>query len=168
MKGGNYEGFLQQGRGGPILGVQFDCFAHHMLGKFDFSNIAFVKLDVEGFEIAVLKGAQNSLFSKEGYSKIGGMIMEVGPDRWGRAQIDLATGVEEMKKLSTHFKVSHVLMRSEGYAKTCPLSLGDDLSDKNPRLFDGVKMFTIKIDEWGPLLAKMETNHFDCNFFYKN
>ena len=45
-----------------LLGVTFDCFAHHMQDTLDISNVAFVKLDVEGFEIAVLKGAQNSLF----------------------------------------------------------------------------------------------------------
>lgn len=169
MQGSNYEGFLKEGKGGPILGVTFDCFAHHMRGKLDISNVAFIKLDVEGFEIAVLKGAQNSLF-KHGYSKIGGMVMEVGPDRWGWASSDFATGVDEMKKLSTHFKASHVLIRSKGgFTKSCPLSLSEDvLSDKKPLDFDGVSMFTVKIDEWEPLLAKMEKNHYDCNFFYKN
>ena len=72
-----YEGFLKEGDGGPILGVTFDCFAHHMQDTLDISNVAFVKLDVEGFEIAVLKGAQNSLF-KHGYSKVGGMAADGG------------------------------------------------------------------------------------------
>lgn len=168
MQGNNYEGFLKAGKNGPILGVSFDCFAHHMKGSLDLSNVAFVKLDVEGFEIAVLKGAQNSLF-KKGHSKIGGMIVEVGPDRWGRASIDFLTGAEEMRKLSTHFQKSHVLIRVEGgFTKSCPLSLADGLSDKNPTTFDGNSMFTVKLEEWVPLLKKMEENHYDCNFFYKN
>ena len=169
MKGGNYEGFLKEGSNGPILGATFDCFAHHTKGELDFSNVAFVKLDVEGFEIAVLRGAQNSLF-KPGHSKIGGMIVEVGPERWGRASHDFATGVAEMKKLATHFKKSHVMTRSQGtsYAKSCPVSLAAQLSDKSPQKFDGVEMFTVQGHEWEPLLAKMEKNKFDCNFFYKN
>jgi len=168
MKGTNYEGFLKEGKKGPILGVTFDCFAYHMRNKLDFSNVAFVKLDVEGFEIAVLKGAQNSLF-KKGSSKIGGMIMEVGPDRWNRAQIDFSTGVIEMKKLSTHFQKSHIIIREGGsYAKTCPPSLADDLVDKKAKQFLGASMFTLQLDEWESLLTVMEKNNYDCNFFYKN
>jgi len=169
MKGSNYEGFLTEGKSGPILGVSFDCFAHHMRGKLDTSNVAFIKLDVEGFEIAVLKGGQNSLF-KLGQSNIGGMLMEVGPDRWGRASVDFATGCDEMKKLSRHFKDSYVLMRTKGgYAKTCPLSLAENnLSDKKPITLDGAVMYAIKMGEFEPLLKDMVKNHYDCNFFYKN
>lgn len=169
MRGSNYEGFLQKGKGGPILGATFDCFAYHRQGELDFSKVAFVKLDVEGFEIAVLKGAQNSLF-KPGHSQIGGMIAEVGPERWGRASHDFATGVAEMKKLATHFEKSYVLTRSPGvsYAKSCPVALAKDLADKNPQKFDGVEMFLVEQQEWEPLLTKMEKKKFDCNFFYKN
>ena len=168
MKGSNYEGFLKAGNGGPIQGVTFDCFAYHMKTVVDFTNVDFVKLDVEGFEIAVLRGAQNSLF-KKGSSHIGGMIVEVGPDRWNRASIDFATGLAEMKKLSTHFKLSHILVRTEGgYAKTCPLSLVESLSDKKPLEIDGNSIFTVNYDEWDALLKTMEEKHYDCNFFYKN
>ena len=168
LKGSNYEGFLKEGKGGSILGVSLDCFAHHVRGNLDLSNVAFVKLDVEGFEIAVLKGGRNSLF-KKGYSNMGGMIMEVGPNRWSRAQIDFATGAEEMRNLSTLFKESHVLLRSKSHAQSCPLSIGDILKDKKPREIDGgVQMFNVQIDEWEPLLSKMEKAGFDCNFFYNN
>jgi FkbM family methyltransferase len=169
MKGAQYGGFLTDNNdaGGSILGVSFDCFAHHMQGKLDMSDVAFVRLDVVGFEIAVLKGSQNSLFK---HSKIGGFLMEVGPDRWSRAAINFATGVDEMKKLAEHFKSSNVLLREDGaQAGTCPVTLAADvLSDKKPRAFDGVQMFVVKSHEWEPLLAKMEEKHYDCNFFYKN
>ena len=160
---------MKEGDGGPILGVTFDCFAHHMQDTLDISNVAFVKLDVEGFEIAVLKGAQNSLF-KHGYSKVGGMLMEVGPNRWGRASIDFATGLDEMKKLSTHFESSHILVRTGGrFARTCPTSLAESvLSDKNPKVLDAVKVFKVKIDEWEQLLTQMNEKDYDCNFFYNN
>lgn len=170
LKGIDYGGFLKEGKGGSILGVSLDCFAHHMHlgGKLDLSNVAFVKLDVEGFEIAVLKGGRNSLF-KKGFSKMGGMIMEVGPNRWNRAQIDFATGAAEMRNLSTLFQESYVLLRSKAAADTCPFSIGDILKDKKPREIDGgVHMFAVQMDEWEPLLSKMEKAGFDCNFFYKN
>ena len=65
-----------------------------------------MKLDVEGFEIAVLIGAQNCLF-KHGNSK-------TGPGRWDRVSVDLATGIGEMRKLSTYFKISHILVHTQG------------------------------------------------------
>ena len=169
MKGVNYEGFLKEGAGGSILGVSLDCFAHHSRGKLDLTQVSFVKLDVEGFEIAVLKGGQNSLF-KKGFSNIGGMVMEVGPNRWKRAQIDLKTGVESMRHLSTLFQYSYVILRSGGgHVKTCPVSIGDIIKDKKPRDVEGdAKMYVVQDDEWEPLLSFMEKNDYDCNFFYKN
>lgn len=167
MQGNNYEGFLKEGQSGPILGATFDCFAHHMREKLDFSNVAFVKLDVEGFEIAVLRGAKNSLF-KQG-TNIGGMIVEVGPARWKRSSHDFTTGLDEMKKLATHFKNSYILVRGGGgYEKTCPKTLADDLADKNPRQFESQNMYKVKMNEWSDLMKKMEKSDFDCNFFYRN
>ena len=151
-----------------ILGVTFDCFAYHT--KLDLSNVAFVKLDVEGFEIAVLKGASQSLFQKG--NNIGGMLMEVGPKRWTRAKIDFETGVEEMKKLALHFKDSYLILRGSGssYAKTCPTSLVEEgvLTDANPRIMDTKIIYKVKADEWEGLLKKMEENDYDCNFWYEN
>jgi len=165
MKGGKYDGYLKEGKGGDILGTTFDCFAHH--SKLDLRNVAFVKLDVEGFEIGVLKGAHNSLFHKT--SSIGGMLMEVGPNRWNRAQVDLATGTTEMKKLATHFKKSYLLIRKSGsYAKTCPSTLAKILSNKVFREMTGVDMYEVRGDEWEPLMAKMEKTGMDCNFWYTN
>lgn len=167
MQGANYEGFLKEGKGGPILGVTFDCFAHHMRDKLDFSNVAFVKLDVEGFEIAVLRGAKNSLFKRG--TNIGGMVMEVGPSRWKRSSIDFGTGVDEMKKLASSFKNSYILVRSAGgYAKTCPLTLAEDLEDKSPRQFETQNMHKVKMNEWSTLLDTMEKKDYDCNLFFTN
>jgi len=166
MQGGDYEGFLKEGKGGDILGVTFDCFAHH--SKLDLRNVAFVKLDVEGFEIGVLKGAHNSLFHET--SNIGGMLMEVGPNRWNRAQIDLATGTTEMKKLATHFKKSYLMVRTSGrYMKSCPAALAEkNLSSGVFRKMPNVDMYEVRDDEWEPLMAVMEKAGQDCNFWYTN
>jgi FkbM family methyltransferase len=166
MKGSNYDGFLKDSKTGSILGASFDCFAHHMRGKMDMSEVAFVKLDVEGFETAVLKGAQNSLFK---YSKIGGFLTEVGPNRWNRAAVDFSTGLEEMQKLSSHFKTSYILLRTKHHEGSCPVTMGEGiLSDKKPRIMDNVHVFKVKMNEWEPLLKIMEEKGYDCNFLYKN
>ena len=148
-----------------------DCFFHHTSPTLDWSNhgVAFVKIDVEGFEIAVLKGAKNSLFRQGENEKVGALIMEVGPDRWGRSGIDLETGVREMMDLATHFRNSYIILRGD---KNCPWSLAEDtLADKNPRTLDTNKQQMYKVatnEEWKNLLHKMETNGSDCNFFYQN
>uniref|UniRef100_A0A7S2E2E6 Methyltransferase FkbM domain-containing protein n=1 Tax=Helicotheca tamesis TaxID=374047 RepID=A0A7S2E2E6_9STRA len=166
QSGGTYEGFLRGNDKGPILAVTFDCLAHHLdqdLSK----GIAFVKIDVEGFEIAVLQGSHNSLLQH----KIGGLIMEVGPKRWDRAQVDHVTGVEEMKRLASRFATSHLIVRGEGagFAETCPQSLAETkLSDNNPRKLDHVFIHKVLPNEWEPLLEEMRKNDYDCNFWYTN
>ena len=168
MENQMYEGFFTE-NAGPILGATFDCFAHHMKSRLDLSKgVAFVKLDVEGFEIAVLQGAKHSLF-REG-SSIGAMLMEVGPNRWQRAKVDITTGVENMKELASHFKNSYLLVRGPGtaYAKTCPLKLGQDLNDKTPKDLGQEQLYKVGMAEWKALLTKMKEENYDCNFFYQN
>ena len=170
MKGFDYSGFIHEGQGGPILGVTFDCFAHHMNGELDISETKLVKLDVEGFEMAVLRGMQNSLFAP-GTKNVKAMVMEVGPDRWKRASIDLNGGIEDMRNLSRHFKKSFVLIRGD---RQCPTSLTEGvLSDNTPDALEQknsgeVMKFAVKMDEWAPLLTRMEKNRLDCNFWYEN
>ena len=165
MRGGDYMGYLEPGKAGPILGATFDCFAHHTKGTLDLSRgVAFVKLDVEGFEIAVLRGAKHSLF-RPGSRVVRAMVAEVGPNRWGRAGVDLAAGAGEMAELATHFRKSFVLLRGD---KNCPHSLADGLADQSPRILEKSKMHEVKGGEWGDLMKKMEVGGSDCNFFYEN
>eukprot|EP00979_Chaetoceros_neogracilis_P000155 scaffold48_cov258-Chaetoceros_neogracile.AAC.2 len=173
MKGHDYAGFMKEKGGdglgdGELLGVTFDCFAYHR--QMDLDYVAFVKLDVEGFEIAVLKGAQNSLFRK-GSKNVGAMLMEVGPDRWNRAGIEIGEGIEEMVKLSSHFYETNLIVRPSGapHAKTCPVSLATKmLKDKNPRNIKNHVIYKVSIKEIGPLVEEMNANNFDCNFWYVN
>ena len=76
-----------------------------------------------------------------------------------------------MKELSTKFQTSYILLRYNGrFRKSCPGSLADDipLTDKNPRLLSGVKMYKVELNEWEPLLIKLNTINGDCNFWYVN
>lgn len=170
MGGSNYEGHLKNSNEGRIQTTSFDCFAYHNIDEIGtalISDVAFVKLDVEGFEIAVLRGAKKSLFGPNG--RVGGMIMEVGPARWSRAGVDYESGVAEMKELSTHFKKSYLIVRSAGsYMKTCPLSLATKLADKKPREMQGVKVFEILRDELDVILKDLSDIKGDCNFWYTN
>ena len=149
-----------------FTGVTFDCFAYHT--KLNLSKVSAVKLDVEGFEIAVLMGGANSLFKKKG--QIGAMLMEVGPKRWNRAKIDLETGIDEMEKLASRFQNSHILLRvNTGYVKTCPQSLAEGLSDDKPRsIKDRAMLYKLKPNEFKDLLTKMEEHDYDCNFWFTN
>ena len=172
MKGSEYTGFMKEKGGeglgnGELLGVTFDCFAYH--SQLDLDHVAFVKLDVEGFEIAVLKGAHNSLFRK-GSKNIGAMLMEVGPGRWFRAGIKLNEGIEEMMKLSSHFDKTYLIVRKdgEGHAKTCSVSLAKMLKDKNPRDLGEAFMHKVSMKEIGPLMEEMTAKKQDCNFWYSN
>lgn len=187
MGGGGYGGFIKQtaedsnntNKGaeeeeeggdesaGSILAVPFDCFAHH--SKLNLSYLPFVKIDVEGFEIAALMGASNSLFSHQ--TKIGAMLMEVGPDRWNRANIDLETGIREMKRVANRFQHSYILLRKEGgHAATCPVTIAEGvLVDGRPEVIEGkVHKHKVGVDEWKGLLTKMNEKHYDCNFWYTN
>lgn len=177
IRGGHYEGFLKEsdagdaagpGGEGEILGVTFDCFAYHHQHTFDLTNTAFVKLDVEGFEIAVLMGAKNSLFHKR--NNIGGMLMEVGPSRWNRASISLETGIREMIHLASIFENSYLLLRDEGKRGTCPITISEGvLADTSPQVVnEKTRKYKVAPNEWSALLIKMGENNFDCNFWYTN
>ena len=62
------------------------------------------------------------------------MVMEVGPDRWHRASVNLEDGTAEIVKLSSHFENTYLILRKEGaHAKTCPMSLAKHLKDQNPK-----------------------------------
>jgi len=179
-KGGLHEGFLRKDKAGPILSSTLDCFAHHSnllqrllpLSSNDEKKLflPFVKIDVEGFEMSVLKGVHNSLCHPS--VKIGSLLMEVGPKRWRRASIQLEEGIEEMKLLASHFTNQFLILKGPGvgHAKSCPLSLIDILSgnSKTPeRELHGVQLHRISNpDDWVTLLTAMEKDNYDCNFWY--
>jgi len=167
QSGSTYEGFLKADSDGPVLSATFDCFAHHV--QPNLQRIAFVKIDVEGFEIAVLKGAWRSLLHPEIH--IGSLLMEVGPTRWKRAGIPLQEGIDQMQLLSQRFQKFVLLLRFKGsFWKKCPPSLAIDakLSDAKPETLDNVHMYMVQANEVVPLLKAMDAKDYDCNFWFEN
>jgi len=174
MGGTLYDGHLKGVVGqtdGTIQTTSLDCFVYHKIGQLGndlLSNVVFIKIDVEGFEIAVLQGARKSLFGPKGH--VGGLLMEVGPSRWNRAFVNFDIGVKEMKDVAGHFKNSYILVRTEGgFMQSCPPSLVfGSIKDKHPRELAGNKMFKVEMDEWEQLLKNLNDIGGDCNFWYTN
>lgn len=170
MEGSDYSGFLQIGKNsGNIQTLTFDCFIYHR-GDLNIENISFIKIDVEGYEISVLKGMKNSIFKSVEYS-VGAMIIEVGPSRWKRANTNLSEGIAEMEKLTNFFRKNKIILRRKGagHYKSCPDEiLSNFLSDKNPRVIGTDVVYNYKKSEIVNLLNEMERKEFDCNFWYQN
>ena len=140
-----------------------------MIVQPDLQRVAFAKIDVEGFEIAVLKGAWRSLLHPEIH--IGSLLMEVGPTRWKRAGIPLQEGIDQMQLLSQRFQKFVLLLRFKGsFWKKCPPSLAIDakLSDAKPETLDNVHMYMVQANEVVPLLKAMDAKDYDCNFWFEN
>ena len=164
--GGSYDAHIKKSDDGSILTVTLDCWAHHVQpGPLP---IQFVKLDVEGFEIAVLQGAKQSLLKTKG--QVRTWFMEVAPDRWNRAGISLDEGIAEMNRLQTDlFEKNYLLVRGD---KECPYELATkNIKHKSPprELQRNVKMYAIKTQkELKAILVAMNEQHSSCNFWFSN
>ena len=151
--------------GQEVMTVTLDYFMKHMNIHAD---IDLIKIDVEGFEIAVLKGAKQTLYQ----SKVNAMLIEIGPNRWNRAGISLSSGVSELISLSTQFTHSFLLTRASGpFSKSCPTTLANSiqsLTNKQPnRILNGDQhLYALKEEDWGPVISEMDKRDFDCNFWF--
>ena len=148
---------------GPILSMPLDCLLWHV--PVDLERVDFVKIDVEGFEIAALQGAQKSLFRKPG--SVGALLMEVGPARWQRSSISLPTGVSELKRLGGLFKISHILLR-DGRSSCRRSVLAPLFATKTVTKVEDNFMYEVAEKDWEPLITKMAENNIDCNFWFTN
>ena len=161
----SYHGHIEKSDNGNILSITMDCWAQHVQPQP--LPIQFVKLDVEGFEIAVLQGAHQSLLKQKG--DVVTWFMEVAPDRWSRANVSLEVGIGEMKRLQTDlFDRSYLMVRGD---KECPYSVATDhLKDTEPRLLSRKnKMYALSSPaELETILTTMNQKHYSCNFWFSN
>jgi FkbM family methyltransferase len=143
-----------------ILAMTLDCWAKST--NFKHKTIDLLKIDVEGFEIAALLGAQETLFDPS--VKIGTLLIEIGPDRWARSKIPLGTGVSVLRKVSKKFLKASVILRKD---KGCPPTLKDGLNLQQWSS-DGVVLYAIQAEDWLPLMKKMLLGGCNCNFWFFN
>ena len=129
------------------------------------SYIDFVKIDVEGFEIAVLKGAKHTFVK----SKVNALLIEMNPNRWQRSGISLSSGVNELKSLSAQYRHTYILLKKGHFSKTCPTSLENSIQSDEPTriLKGGVHMYVLDaVEDWKPLIDEMDKEGFGCNFWF--
>lgn len=168
-RGGQYTGFLDKAdeSTGKILSISMDCLAYHTGLP---AYIPFIKIDVEGFEIDVLRGARQSFLQV----KIGALLIEVGPSRWNRAGISLEEGIEEMNSLSQKFAGTYLLVRADN-DPSCSMKRIQNSNvhfenESSPPVRRGVKLMKIGVPgkTLGSLLTEMEKTKADCNFWFTN
>jgi hypothetical protein len=137
--------------------------AHHLRPNLGNRNNVSAKIDVEGFEIAVLKGARKNLLRNH---HVRALVIEVGSDRWSCANNSFEKGTFEMEALSALFQNSFILLRGAG---SCPESLAsNNLADKEPRLLEGALIYHVQPNEWKQILTEMKKLDADCTFWYSN
>lgn len=176
---------------GTILTITLDCWAQHVQLPLGVPQpqpqeeqqqspqqspprppIQFVKLDVEGFEIAVIQGGKQSLLHHQG--QVGSLLVEVAPNRWSRAGIAMSTGVTEMLRLQTDlFAYTYLLLRGEkscSYELAYTTSLDKEIPATPVRLLShNVQMHAIsKAEELKAVLHAMLDRHSSCNFWFTN
>ena len=164
--GNGYDGFLKsadpgEDEGNTILSVTFDCLAHRL--KLDLSKVDFVKIDVEGFEIAVLQGALQSLLGPN--ARVGALLAEIGPNRWERAGVQTEQGVEALQTIASKFKYSYIMIRHD---QKCPEVLVKEglLADENTITILTTTLYKIAQSEWSNLISKMSQENSDCIFWF--
>uniref|UniRef100_A0A0G4FRL3 Methyltransferase FkbM domain-containing protein n=1 Tax=Chromera velia CCMP2878 TaxID=1169474 RepID=A0A0G4FRL3_9ALVE len=124
--------------------------------------VAMLKIDVEGFEMCALEGAQRLVF-EHGASF---MAFEIGPARWSRCGTTLAEGTELMQRVSEHYDSFVSAHCRESF------KVGEYL-EKETRSFPGdrwdrFELYKVPRGAWPQLIAEMAEKDADCNFWFEH
>lgn len=143
-----------------IISMQLDCWAQ-TVNFFQVRHLGFVKIDVEGFETALLAGAQYMLLDPKVH--ISMLLVEVGPRRWARAKMTTQKGITLMQQLASKFSHAYILARGDA---ACSDKMAKTLECK---VFEDIKQCLIPTAQhWADLLMEMDSVDSDCNFWFVN
>ena len=121
-------------------------------------HYAFVKIDVEGFEVRALHGFNWTISN----SVVEAFLIEIGPNRWNRADISVEEGSNMMLSiLSSHF-LCYIVIRN---ADSCPTSVYPSTSEYDILLSGASILKRVPWNKFTDLMVAMAKDDYDCNFF---
>lgn len=124
-------------------------------------DFGLVKIDVEGWEVQVLRGMKNTLQQR----LVGALLIEIGPARWSEAIVTLDSGILVLQGLLGQGYASYVLLRGHD---TCP-DFHDEVflmrgASGIPR--EDVVAWPLDAVALDETLRHMAAHNYDCNFWF--
>ena len=144
----------------------------YSLDDFIFQSVSVLKIDIEGFEIRALQGAQQ-LISKFG---VGAILIEIASKRWSWYQISIDEGISVLEQVTSigHYS-SYIIARNDqscpaseigllnGITRTTNLSM---LHLQTGKYENASNMF--HLSEWKTIMVEMKKKDWSCNFWLEN
>ena len=142
------------------------------LDDFVIRKVSLVKIDVEGFEIRVLKGARR-LISDLG---AGALLIEIASKRWSSNNITINEGIavlEQVTYIGTY--LPYIMTREDDSCPTVTISKIDGFVEvKNLSMMnmqDGhleSAPLVFRLHAWSSIIIPMEKNDWSCNFWLES
>jgi FkbM family methyltransferase len=137
----------------PVL-LGDDCIEKNPL-----KHYTVIKIDVEGFEIRTLNGLSNVINS----SHVESLHIEIGPNRWERANLNFTEGFRILKKVLQNKYHVHLLARD---SDSCPYSVFPSSNSSDLKLLGSATLKYITWQSFENVLQIMYKNDYDCNFWF--
>ena len=134
-----------------------------------FQSVSVLKIDVEGFEIRTLQGAQQ-LIGKFG---VGALLIEIASNRWSWYNVSIDEGISVLEQVTAigHYS-TYIIARNDG---SCPASQMASLKGVTPATnlsminFQTGKPAIVQnvfhFIEWKTIMIELKKNDWSCNFW---
>ena len=142
------------------------------LDDFVFQPVSVLKIDVEGFEIRMLQGAER-IISRLG---VGAMLIEIASKRWHWYNMTVDEGISVLEQVTSigHYSC-YVIGRNDG---SCPASkigqLNGIVDTKNISMINlqngksEIAPQVFRLSEWRTIMIEMEKNDWSCSFWLES